>query len=300
MTLWLLILVRIVANPAANVLQKLLTRDGASPLGLIFATHLLLTAACLPLVLLEPLPARGDFWWNIGISALMSVAGNTLLVYGLRLGDLSLLGPINAYKAVVSLVPSLILLGELPEPAVLGGIALIVAGSVLLAGGGAVGGPRLGFGERLRALGRSPGVRFRVAALLVSATEAVFLKRAVLAATPTAAFAWWSILGAAAAGVTWLAARPAGERVEAPRRRSEFTISRYVYLTIATGMMQYCTIAVIADFEVGPLLALFQISTILSVFFGYRYFAEPHFARRLIGSAIMVVGAAAIIVCRGA
>lgn len=302
MTLWLLILVRIVANPAANVLQKLLARDGASPLGVIFATHLLLTAACLPLVLLEPLPGRADFWWNIGISALLAVACNTLLVYALRLGDLSLLGPINAYKAVVSLVPSLFLLGELPEPAALGGIALIVAGSVLLAGdgGGAVGGPRLGFRERLRALGRSPGVRFRVAALLVSATEAVFLKRAVLAATPTAAFAWWSILGAAAAGATWLVARPAGERVEAPRRRSEFTISRYVYLTIATGMMQCCTIAVIADFEVGPLLALFQISTILSVFFGYRYFAEPHFARRLIGSAIMVVGAAAIIVCRGA
>jgi len=39
MTLWLLILVRIVANPAANVLQKLLTRDGASPLGVIFAVR---------------------------------------------------------------------------------------------------------------------------------------------------------------------------------------------------------------------------------------------------------------------
>lgn len=73
MTLWLLILVRIVANPAANVLQKLLTRDGASPLGVIFATHLLLTAACLPLVLMEPTPGRVDFWWNIGISAVMSV-----------------------------------------------------------------------------------------------------------------------------------------------------------------------------------------------------------------------------------
>lgn len=208
---------------------------------------------------------------------------------------MSLLGPVNSYKAVVSLLPSLILLGEFPGPAALGGIGLIVAGSVILAGDG---GPRLGFGARLRTLGRSPGVRFRIGALLVSATEAAFLKRAVLAATPTAAFAWWSIMGAAAACAAWLVARPAGERVEAPRRRSELTTTRYVYLTIATGLMQYCTIAAIARFEVGPLLALFQISTILSVFLGNRYFAEPHFARRLIGSAIMVAGAAAIVVYR--
>jgi drug/metabolite transporter (DMT)-like permease len=330
MTMWLVIATRIVANPAANVFQKLLTRDGARPIAVIFGAHALLSLACVPTFgfthsAAELLPASGEFWNSITLCAVLAVACNTLLVYALKLGDLSLLGPINAYKSVVSLLPSLILLGEFPEPAALAGIALIVVGSVLLVGNDDVGGdPEEQVGDRARAsfamrvtlrakqrfsaLVRSPGVRYRVAALVVSATEAAVLKRAVGAATPIAAFVWWCVLGAVAAGLAaaWVRptgpnasdTTPAGEFTQAPRRPSRITVTRYVYLTITTGLMQYCTIVALGDWQVGPVLALFQVSTILSVFFGYRYFAEQHLARRLIGSAIMVVGAVAIVVCR--
>jgi len=330
MTMWLVIAIRIVANPAANVFQKLLTRDGASPIAVIFGAHLLLSLACVPLFgftqsAAELFPASGEFWSSITLCAVLAVACNTLLVYALKLGDLSLLGPINAYKSVVSLLPSLILLGEFPEPAALAGIALIVAGSVLLVGHEDVGGDpeeqvadrapanfaariSLGAKQRFGALVRSPGVRYRVAALIVSATEAAVLKRAVTAATPVAAFIWWCALGAVAAGLAalWLrptgpntgAMTPAGEFVRAPQRPIRIMLTRYIYLTISTGLMQYCTIVALGEWQVGPVLALFQVSSILSVFFGYRYFAEQHLARRLLGSAIMVVGAAAIVVCR--
>lgn len=330
MTTGLVILIRIVANPAANVFQKLLTRDGARPITVIFGAHLLLSLACVPLFgfthgAAEVFPVSVEFWNSVALCAVLAVACNTLLVYALKFGDLSLLGPINAYKSVVSLLPSLILLGEFPEPVALAGIALIVAGSVLLVGNEDVGGDpeeqvddraavrfatriSLRAKQRFGALVRSPGVRYRVAALIVSATEAAVLKRAVAAATPVAAFIWWCVLGAAAAGVAtaWLrstdsnsgATSPAGEFVRAPRRLPRVTLMRYVYLTIATGLMQYCTIVALGDWQVGPVLALFQVSTILSVFFGYRFFAERHLGRRLLGSAIMVVGAATIVACR--
>lgn len=335
--MWLVILIRIVANPAANVFQKLLTRDGTAPIAVIFGTHLLLSIVCAPIfgaisTTAELFPRSAEFWGSITLCAVLAVACNTLLVYALKFGDLSLLGPINAYKSVVSLVPSLILLGEFPAPVALIGIALIVAGSVLLVGRDDVGGepeeqvePQTTFPfaakfsrrarRRFVALVRSPGVRYRVAALVVSATEAAVLKRAVTAASPHAAFVWWCVLGAAAAaGLAAMQLRPharnhptttrhddltpAGEFVEAPRRTTRITVKRYVYLTIATGLMQYCTIIALGDWQVGPVLALFQVSTILSVVFGYRYFAEPHLVRRLAGSAIMVVGAAAIVVSR--
>lgn len=330
MTMGLVILIRIVANPAANVFQKLLTRDGARPITVIFGAHLLLSLACVPIFgfthdAAELFPASGEFWGAIALCAMLAVACNTLLVFALKFGDLSLLGPINAYKSVVSLLPSLILLGEFPEPAALAGIALIVTGSVLLVGRDDVGGDpeeqvdevahtrfatrlALHTKQRLGALLCSPGVRYRVAALIVSATEAAVLKRAVAAASPVAAFVWWCVLGAVAAGLAAAWSRPtnlrsnlptpAGEFVHAPRRLSRVMLTRYVYLTIATGLMQYCTIIALGDWQVGPVLALFQISTILSVLFGYRYFAEPHLARRLLGSLIMVVGAVAIVACR--
>ena len=42
---------------------------------------------------------------------------------------------------------------------------------------------------------RDRGIQLHLAALIFSATEAVFLKRAILHATPLTTFLFWSILG---------------------------------------------------------------------------------------------------------
>jgi hypothetical protein len=46
---------------------------------------------------------------------------------------LSVLGPVNAYKSVISLVPGMVLLGEFPEGMVLAG--MVLAGMGLIVGG---------------------------------------------------------------------------------------------------------------------------------------------------------------------
>ena len=83
-----------------------------------------------------------------------------LLVAALRRTDLSILGPINAYKAVVSLALGVVVLGEIPSAAGLAGVLLIVAGSAVVANGGS------GFGGFFR----DRGVQLRFAALACSAT----------------------------------------------------------------------------------------------------------------------------------
>ena len=67
-----------------------------------------------------------------GFATVLAVAGNALIVEAMRLSDLSVLGPINSYKSVVSLVPAFALLGELPGVWGATGILAILAGSVLL------------------------------------------------------------------------------------------------------------------------------------------------------------------------
>jgi drug/metabolite transporter (DMT)-like permease len=47
--------------------------------------------------------------------------------------------------------------------------------------------------------------------------------------------------------------------------------------------------------QVGYSLALFQLSTLISVFLGYRYFQEGQIPKRLLGSAIMAAGAVMIV-----
>lgn len=295
MITWLSIFVRIVANPLSNVLQKLATRDGAAPTFVIAATHALLTVAVVPLVVLLPWPSDGAFWWNMALCAVLAAASNALLVQAMRLADLSVLGPINAFKAVVSLLPGIVLLGEVPTAAALCGIALIVVGSYCLSD------PRA---EREAALARethrwgfSPGVRYRVAALVLSATEAVFLKRALVHASPTVAFAWWAVLGLVAAVLIGLL--PQVRTAWRDEFRSGARTPRlYLALAATTGLMQYCTLVAFAEVQVAAALALFQTSSIVSVLLGHRIFREPHVVRRLVGSLVMVAGAVVIVLGR--
>jgi uncharacterized membrane protein len=286
----LYVAIRIVANPISNVFQKQLTARSASPVFIIAATHALLAVACLPALPAISLRLPAAFWGNIGLCALLAVASNVLLVHALESSDLSVLGPVNAYKSIVSLVLGAFLIGEVPTALGLGGVVLIVAGSSFIV-------DRDPDQPRMRALAAffgDRGVQFRFAALVLSATEAVFLKRAILAASPPAAFIFWSILGLPIGGAAalWLLG---------PRLREQFALLRrhartYLWLGFSTGAMQLTTLLAFGRLQVGYSLALFQLSALLSVLLGHRFFQEGHLARRLAGSGVMVVGAALIVV----
>lgn len=290
MLTWIGVAIRILANPFSNVFQKMLTRRAVDPLSVVCATHLLLSLTCLPVLLSQLPPLSWDFWWNICVSAGLCVMGNALIVLALQKSDLSVLGPINAYKSVVSLIPGLILLGEFPVPIGLAGIALIVAGSYFLVDqrrdeAGASG---------LKRLLSDQGIQFRIAALVCSAVEAVFLKRAILASSWVVTFAYWSLLGLAIS----LAVIPIA--IGIPRALQSLHLlnkHRYVLVMLfaTTGLMQLSTNYVLQAMPVGYALALFQTSTIVSVVLGYHLFQEQHFLRRLIGSVIMVTGAVLVI-----
>jgi drug/metabolite transporter (DMT)-like permease len=286
----LFVAARIVANPISNVFQKQLAQQSAEPLFIIGATHALLTPACI-LLLLDPsrLHAAPAFWFDIIIAAALAVSGNVLLVYALRSGDLSVLGPINAYKALVSLVLGILLIGEIPTAMGVAGMLLIIAGSYfVLESGAAPAG-----GSAFSRFSRSPGVQLRFAALALSATEAVFLKKALLLSSPLTTFLLGCLLGlplaAAAAGV--LLRDRLGDQLVVLRRYWR----TYLWLALTTGVMQLTTLFAFGKLQVGYALALFQLSALISVLLGHRYFQERHIRKRLVGAAIMVVGAALIV-----
>jgi hypothetical protein len=52
---------------------------------------------------------------------------------------------------------------------------------------------------------------------------------------------------------------------------------------------------ILTGFQVAVALALFQTSTLLTAVLGWRVFRERHFAKRFLGSLVMVVGAALIV-----
>src|SRR4051794_21598939 len=137
---------RIIANPVSNVFQKRLADATAHPLFIITATHALLTIMALPLLAGVHLTLlTADFWINMVVSAMLAIVGNSLLVFALRFGDLSVLGSINAYKAILSLVLGIFLIGEIPSAAGLAGVLLILFWGHFVRGRGG-GGPGRGGG----------------------------------------------------------------------------------------------------------------------------------------------------------
>jgi drug/metabolite transporter (DMT)-like permease len=286
--LWLAVVARIISNPLSNVFQKLLTNRGVNPMFVIFAGHAGLSIVCAPFLAYAWRAASAGFWFNIWLSAVLAVAGNILLVEALKRSDLSVLGPINAYKSVVSLIPGVILLNEIPGPWGLAGIILIVAGSYFVAEKTNAGSGQNVFARFLS----EPGIQLRLGALVLSAIEAVFLKRALLASSAYATFIFWSILGLVISLPVLAFARVSFASIAANK-------STYALLALTTGIMQLCTLLVMEHLPVSAALALFQTSALLSVFFGHAVFKEADIARRLAGSAIMVAGAALIILHRG-
>ena len=284
------VLTRIFANPLSNVFQKKLTNQAVDPLWIIFVTHLLLSLACLPVLwLIEPLNLSFQFWGYSLLCAVLAIAGNTCIVAALKLADLSVLGPINAYKSIVSLFLGTLLLGEFPTWLGVAGMLLIVAGSYFIIDQTSA--PSQPGG--LAGFFKNPGIRLRFAALIFSATEAIFLKKALLFSTPLVTFLCWCFLGVpvALAALLYLS-KTASQRVVSFSRPE---VRFYLLLALTTGLMQISTLYTFGVFQVGYSLALFQTSTLLSVFFGYRFFQEKNILRRLVGALIMVAGAILIV-----
>jgi drug/metabolite transporter (DMT)-like permease len=289
MLLWIFVLARIVSNPVSNVFQKLLTRKGATPLFIILGTLGLLSLVCAPIVLWQWTGCRPRFWFDITLCALLAVAGNVTLVAALQRSDLSILGPINAYKSVVSLLPGILLLHEIPTLSQLAGIALIIFGSIIVVGRDQQT-SNFNFGSLLR----ERGVQLRFAALFLSAIEAVFLKRALLGSTPIMTFGLWALLGLGCSAVAMMFG-PGGRHIRADLATMRANWVDYAWLAFTTGVMQLSTLITLTVFTVGPALALFQTSTIITVILGRTVFTEGHFLKRITGSLVMLAGAVIII-----
>lgn len=284
------VLIRIVANPLANVFQKQLTQRTADPLFITSATYGLLTLFCLAFSAhlqftgLSPL-----FWQSILLTSILAMFGNVFLVKALHIGDLSVLGPINAYKAVIGMVVSIFLLNEIPDWWGLGGIILIIVGSYIV-----LGHDQQRSGLSWRSVGTSlfqrPEVKLRLAALVFSAIDGVFLKKAILVSTPATAFFYWCSLGFLFTFV-WVLLTLRKQW----RQQVDLLVAHkltYVALCLAVGITQLASNVALAGMPVGYALSLFQTSALISVLFGYQFFKEQGIVRKLIG--VMVIGAVLI------
>jgi drug/metabolite transporter (DMT)-like permease len=80
--------------------------------------------------------APGEAWPAVAVSAVLVVGMNTLLARASARGDISVVGPVFALSPVFTVIPDAVLSGTLPTPLGWVGLALSVAGTLSLSGGG--------------------------------------------------------------------------------------------------------------------------------------------------------------------
>ncbi len=283
------VLLRILSNPLGNVFQKQLTAKGNHPLVVNFVTYFLLSILCVSIAFgvdWQSLPRT--FWFYSLLGGVAGALGNGFLVKALQTGDLSVLGPINSYKSVVGIMGGVLLLGEIPNVWGIVGIAVIIYGSYYVLDTSE---ERFSF-----ALLRKSEIKFRIWAMVLTAIEAVFLKKIILASSASIAFISWCWFGALFSLILLFVYR-VNVAAEIRKVKSAY-FGKYLSLVLCIGTMQLATNYTFDHMPVGYALSLFQLSTIVSVLLGYRIFKEQDIRKKLLGSAIMIVGSVIIILMK--
>lgn len=284
----LAIVVRIIANPISNVFQKQLTNKH-HPLFVNLVSYGLLSLVSIFLIVDFPFKTMPTaFWYYSLIGGLFGALGNGFIIKALQKGELSVLGPINAYKSIVGIIFAFLLIGELPNSWGFLGVGLIIIGSYFVLDKGT---------EKFTwAVFKQPALQYRIAALVFTGIQAVTDKQVILHSNLTFAFAGWCIFG-------FLFSIPLFflSRINISLQLFHFSKKIaliYFGLCFSVGTMVLCTNYAFKNMQVGTVLALFQISILLTVLFGHHFFNEKGIVKKIAGSLIMIAGSLLILLLK--
>lgn len=280
------LLLRILSNPIGNVFQKKLTEQNNHPLLVNLLTFSILGILCIVPALQQDWGQVSYLSWYYGVIAgIFGAVGNGFLVKALQGGYLSILGPINSYKSVVGILIGIVFLHEIPSIWGIIGIALIIYGSYFVLDT---------MKERFSwSLLKNKEIQYRIWAMILTAIEAVFIKKVILYSSTTVSFIFWCWFGAFFSFVLLFFFKV--RLIKEIKQVKLHHLLTYGFLVLSIGTMQYTTNHVFSHMNVGYALALFQLSTIISIFLGYRIFKEQNIKKKLLGAVIMIAGSVVII-----
>ena len=275
--IFLAVLIRILANSGTNVFQKQLTQNNETPVEINFIIYLLLSIFSIPIfVFSNTITLNMNFWYYAILGGICGAICNCFMVLALEKGQLSVLSPINSYKAAIGLLFGMIILKEYPNIYGLCGMGLIIFGTYFI------------FDKPEDFLKKD--ILYRFLALIFSAIEAVFIKKVILLSSVSVSFAVSSLLGAVFSFIIFKAFCKSALNL-----KEKIKNKLYLYTAASFGLMTFITAFIFAKMNVGYALSLFQLSIILNVFLGYKLFKEQNLPKKLAGSVIILIGSTMII-----
>lgn len=281
MLVYLLVIVRIFSNSLANLYQKKATELVSAPVVNLYSYFIMSLICLVPAMYVNWLQFSPIFWLYVVLAGGLCTVGTISLIEALKIGELSELAPINSYKSIIGLISAFILLGEIPTLKEFFAVVLIVAGSYFVLDNNSM---RFSFKTFLRR-----DIRLRIFALLCTGVEASLLKKIILMSNFKISLILWSFSGLICSLFCVLFLK---KRVVTICQNSLINI---VNIAILLLIMQLTTNYIFSKMDVGISLALFQLSSLVALYFGYKVFREQNITKKLIGTVIMLVGSTLII-----
>lgn len=274
------VIARILSNSTANLFQKKATEHSGSTVTNLYTYFVMSLLCVIPACFVDWSVYSVEFWVNVLLAGLLCTVGTIALIEALRFGELSILAPINSYKSVVGLISAFIILGELPCIRDLVCILFIIIGSYFVLDTG---------GEKfsLKTFSRRD-VRLRIFALVCSGIEASFLKKIILMSSYKISLILWCFSGFICSLIIILL-----RKSSLNMKRENFTNCFVIACLLI--LMQLTTNYVFTKLEVGVALSLFQLSALVSIFLGYKFYSEKEIPKKVFGTVIMILSGAAML-----
>lgn len=273
---YITLFLRIISNPVANAFQKKIVQKNSAIVS-NFYTYAFMSLCCVPFVLkTDWTNINANVYYNAFFAGMLCATGTACLIKALQSGDLSVLGPINSYKCIVGLVTAFLLLGEIPTWLGFLGMIFIILGSWFVFDA-----TDEGFSIKLF---KRRDIQLRFLALLLTGIEAGFLKKVIILSSPVISFYLWCFSGALFSFILVILFKKNFEKVK------KNYLKDYVIVASCLAIMQLSTNYVFDNMNVGFALSLFQLSTLVSLFLGFKMFHEKDMTKKIIGTVVMIVG----------
>ena len=276
------VLTRVISNSVGNLYQKKASEINSSVV-VNLLSYLIMSIVCIIPSFMVDWSAFGvEFWINTIIAGVLCFLATISLIEALRIGELSVLAPINSYKSVIGLISAFVLLGELPCFREIICVLFIIIGSLFVLSDSR---EKFSFKVFLRR-----DIRLRFFALLCSGVEASFLKKIIIMSDFRIAFILWCYSGFICSFIAYLFLSDEKEK-SVPKRN----IINCFVIGASLMLMQLTTNYVFSRMPVATALALFQLSSLVSLFFGYKVYKESNIFRKLVGTLIMISASVVIL-----
>lgn len=234
-----------------------------------------------------PIPTLDSTFFLAFFSALpLEVTATMLYIKALKISPLSLTVPFLSFTPIFLIIVPYLIIGESISFPGVAGVFMIALGGYTLN----ITEARKGFLAPLRAIGRERGSLFMIGVALIYSITATLGKLGIQHSSPL----FFGILyySALAIVITPLALFKNREKIRAWNREGAIKASVLPGLCHAVSIGAH--MIAISLTQVAYMISVKRLSLLIGVIFGYLFFKETNIRERLVGTLLMIIGFALI------